>query len=175
MSEREEQNRKWDEENQALVDSHTEFLQDLTEEYDKKVEAEQNQQKELSEAKDTMVDKFTVTKDMVEDDAEFEVEDLKGKYEGKLNAERKATLRLRGENGFMKKKYDAMIKDVSDQREEINALHEKEKELHESIKGLEKDIQGHKKEIREREETIVDKEKRIYDLKKKNQELEKFK
>ncbi|GMH89255.1 hypothetical protein TL16_g11401 [Triparma laevis f. inornata] len=175
VSEREEQNRKWDEENQALVDSHTEFLQDLTEEYDKKVEAEQNQQKNLSEAKDSMVGKFTVTKDLVEEDAEFEVEELKSKYEGKLNAERKATLRLRGENGFMKKKYDAMIKDVSDQREEINALHEKEKELHESIKGLEKDIQGHKKEIREREETIVDKEKRIYDLKKKNQELEKFK
>ena len=118
-----------------------------------------------------MVSKFERLKKLVEEDAELEVEDLKQKYENKLTAERKATLRLRGENGFMKKKYDAMIKDVNDHKEEIGSLYEKEKELYETIKGLEKDIQGHKKEIREREETIVDKEKRIYDLKKKNQEV----
>ena len=129
----------------------------------------------FSRSQDTMYDKFENMKGLIEEDAEFEVEDLKMKYEGKLAAERKATLRLRGENGFMKKKFDAMTKDVNDQKEEIASLKEKEKELYESIKGLEKDIQGHKKEIREREETIVDKEKRIYDLKKKNQELEKFK
>jgi len=174
-SEREEQNRNWDEENQQLVDSHTEFLQELTDEYDKKVENEQLQQKNLSTEKEDMVAKFEKLKELVEEDAEQEVENLKQKYENKLTAERKATLRLRGENGFMKKKYDAMIKDVNDHKEEIGSLYEKEKELHETIKGLEKDIQGHKKEIREREETIVDKEKRIYDLKKKNQELEKFK
>ena len=115
-----------------------------------------------------MVSKFERLKKLVEEDAELEVEDLKQKYENKLTAERKATLRLRGENGFMKKKYDAMIKDVNDHKEEIGSLYEKEKEkekeLYETIKGLEKGIQGHKKEIREREETIVDKEKRIYDL-----------
>ena len=175
VSEREEQNRKWDEENQALVDGHTEFLQNLTDEYDRKVEGEQSSQSRLSSEKDKMSVRFGDMKDMVEEDADLEVQELKGKYEGKLSAERKATLRLQGENGFMRKKYESMYKEVNDQKEEISSLLDKEKELHESIKGLEKDIQGHKKEIREREETIVDKEKRIYDLKKKNQELEKFK
>ena len=84
-------------------------------------------------------------------------------------------MRLKGENGIMRKKFSALQKDIEDQREEIKSLLEKQQQLYEKIKGLEKDIQGHKKEINEREETIQDKEKRIYDLKKKNQELEKFK
>jgi septal ring factor EnvC (AmiA/AmiB activator) len=92
-----------------------------------------------------------------------------------LAAEKEATLRLKGENGIMRKKFSALQKDIEDQREEIKGLLEKQQQLYEKIKGLEKDIQGHKKEINEREETIQDKEKRIYDLKKKNQELEKFK
>lgn len=92
-----------------------------------------------------------------------------------LAAEKEATLRLKGENGIMRKKFSALQKDIEDQREEIKSLLEKQQQLYEKIKGLEKDIQGHKKEINEREETIQDKEKRIYDLKKKNQELEKFK
>merc|ERR1711871_1346322 len=109
------------------------------------------------------------------EDADIEVEELKKKYDAKLVSEKEATLRLRGENGIMRKKFHALQKDIEDQREEIKGLLEKQQQLYEKIKGLEKDTQGHKKEIREREETIQDKDKRIYDLKKKNQELEKFK
>jgi len=104
-----------------------------------------------------------------------EIEELKEKYEAKLASEREAALRLKGENGIMRKKFTALQKDIEDQKDEINGLFQSKKALHEHIASLEKDIAGLKKEIRERDETIGDKEKRIYDLKKKNQELEKFK
>ena len=175
MAEREAQNRAWDEENLKLVDGHSRHVQELTADYDRRIDAEHEAQKALSSQKESMVDQFATTKRLVEEDADLEVEEVKASSEAKLAAERQLTLRLKDENGLMKKKFSALTKDVEDQKEEIRSLHEKERELVDAIRGLEKDVQGHKKEIREREETIADKEKRIYDLKKKNQELEKFK
>ncbi|RLN86703.1 hypothetical protein BBJ28_00010446 [Nothophytophthora sp. Chile5] len=170
-----EQNTRFEEENHLLVESHTQFLAEMTTEYDQKVADEQELQAVCARAKDELVATNEALKRALEEDAELEVEEMKTRYELKLADEREATLRLKGENGIMKKKFSALQKDIEDQREEIRSLEEKGKELAENIRGLEKDIQGHKKEIREREETIQDKEKRIYDLKKKNQELEKFK
>ncbi|KAK1931919.1 Cilia- and flagella-associated protein 57 [Phytophthora citrophthora] len=170
-----EQNTRFEEENHLLVESHTQFLAEMTTEYDQKVAHEQELQAVCARSKDELITSNESLKRALEEDAELEVEELKTKYELKLSDEREATLRLKGENGIMKKKFSALQKDIEDQREEIRSLEEKGKELAENIRGLEKDIQGHKKEIREREETIQDKEKRIYDLKKKNQELEKFK
>ncbi|GLD97629.1 hypothetical protein PINS_up006319 [Pythium insidiosum] len=170
-----EQNARFEEENHRLVESHTQFLAEMTTEYDQKVAQEQELQAKCAKAKELLVHTNETLKRQLEEDAELEIEELKMRYEAKLQEEREATLRLKGENGIMKKKFSALQKDIEDQKEEIRSLEEKGKELFENIKGLEKDIQGHKKEIREREETIQDKEKRIYDLKKKNQELEKFK
>uniref|UniRef100_H3GFR1 Uncharacterized protein n=1 Tax=Phytophthora ramorum TaxID=164328 RepID=H3GFR1_PHYRM len=170
-----EQNTRFEEENHLLVESHTQFLAEMTTEYDQKVAHEQELQAVCARAKEELIAMNEALKRALEEDAELEVEELKTRYELKLSDEREATLRLKGENGIMKKKFSALQKDIEDQREEIRSLEEKGKELAENIRGLEKDIQGHKKEIREREETIQDKEKRIYDLKKKNQELEKFK
>ena len=115
------------------------------------------------------------TKKQMEEDADLEIEDLKEKYETKLAAEREAALRLKGENGIMKKKFTLLQKDIHVQKDEIQSLFDDKKELYATIASLEKDIAGLKREIRERDDTISDKEKRIYDLKKKNQELEKFK
>eukprot|EP00668_Euglena_longa_P029544 GGOE01036896.1.p1 GENE.GGOE01036896.1~~GGOE01036896.1.p1 ORF type:complete len:1223 (+),score=435.55 GGOE01036896.1:45-3713(+) len=108
-------------------------------------------------------------------DTDVEIEEIKEKYETRLQSEREAFLRLKGENGIMRKKFNTLQKDINDKNEEINGLFETQNSLDQKIKGLEKDIEALKNEIRERDETIGDKEKRIYDLKKKNQELEKFK
>ncbi|KAF4046601.1 putative WD repeat region containing protein [Phytophthora infestans] len=170
-----EQNTRFEEESHLLVESHTQFLAEMTTEYEQKFAHEQELQAVCEQAKNELIATNEALKRSLEEDAELEVDELKSKYELKLSDEREATLRLKGENGIMKKKFSALQKDIEDQREEIRSLEEKGKELTENIRGLEKDIQGHKKEIREREETIQDKEKRIYDLKKKNQELEKFK
>ena len=71
--------------------------------------------------------------------------ELKSKYETKLNNEREASLRFKGENGIMKKKFSALSKDIEVQREDIKSMEEKEDELIESIKDLEREIQLHKK------------------------------
>jgi len=107
--------------------------------------------------------------DDIEEDVDREMEDLRARYESKLQQETKATLLLRGENGFMKRKFMNVNREMTEKKEALAALADKEKELHEAIAALQKDVQGQKKEIREREETIADKESRIYDLKKKNQ------
>jgi chromosome segregation ATPase len=129
----------------------------------------------MEEEKEELGREYSETIGQVEADIDEEIENIKRKYEEKLQAEREATLRYKGENGIMKKKFSALQKDIEDQRDQIKLLLEKEKDLIEEIKTLEKEIQALKREIRARDETIGEKEKRIYDLKKKNQELEKFK
>jgi len=175
MQEKELLNEKWDEQNGLLVDSHERVIAELTEEYEAKLQEEQIQIERLVQEKEEAHREFEETKQQLEEDADREIEELKERYEVKLNQEREIGLRLKGENGIMKKKFNALQKDIEDQKEEIKQLFEQKKELYQTISGLEKDIAGLKKEIKERDETISDKEKRIYDLKKKNQELEKFK
>mmetsp|Transcript_1215 Transcript_1215/g.2154 ORF Transcript_1215/g.2154 Transcript_1215/m.2154 type:complete len:401 (+) Transcript_1215:174-1376(+) len=96
-------------------------------------------------------------------------------YDEKLKTSREATLKYKGENGIMRKKFTVLQKEIEDQKEEIKVLFEKEKELHDQVKVLEKEVSAHKREIKNRDVSIGDKEKRIYELKKKNQELDKFK
>ena len=45
----------------------------------------------------------------MEEDADYEIEELKDKYEVKLMAEREQHLRLKGENGIMRKKFHAQV------------------------------------------------------------------
>ena len=84
----------------------------------------------------------------LEEDIDTEIEQLKSKYENKLNAEREATLRYKGENGIMKKKFSALQKDIEQQREEIKTMDEKAKELLRQISDRENTIEALKKEIK---------------------------
>lgn len=52
------------------------------------------------------------------------------RYEGRLSAEREAGLRLKGENGIMKKKFGTLQKVIDDQRAEVAQLFEHKKELY---------------------------------------------
>jgi len=100
---------------------------------------------------------------------------VKNKYERRLRDEIETNMRLKGESGIMRKKFNSLNKEIDMKNGDIDHLRSEKIKLETVIKSLEKDINGLKKEIQERDETIQDKEKRIYDLKKKNQELEKFK
>lgn len=46
-----------------------------------------------------------------------------------------ACLRLKGENGIMRKKFQALQKDIEEQREQLSLQHEQQKELYTTIKG----------------------------------------
>jgi hypothetical protein len=82
--------------------------------------------------KELIARKFKETRAQLEDDTDKEIEELKARYEAKLQQERDATLRLQGlrgalsaqvltraspaENGIMKKKFSSLKKDIEDQR-----------------------------------------------------------
>ncbi|POM68849.1 WD domain containing hypothetical protein [Phytophthora palmivora] len=175
LTQREAQSLHWKSEQQRLVTTHDKYVADVTEDFEQRLNEDRQLRMQMEEEKDELGREYRETVAQVEADVDEEIETLKKKYEDKLQAEREATLRFKGENGIMKKKFSALQKDIEDQRDQIKLLLEKEKELIEAIKQLEKEIQALKREIRARDETIGEKEKRIYDLKKKNQELEKFK
>ena len=168
-------NERWDEQNSLLVMSHERVIQELTEVYENKLGDEQASYSLQEQAKEELAREFEETKRQLEEDADREIESLKDKYEGRLTTEREVNLRMKGENGMMKKKFNSLQKEIEDQREEIKLLFDQKKDLYATIGSLERDIIALKKEISERDDTITDKEKRIYELKKKNQELEKFK
>ncbi|EEY54552.1 WD domain-containing protein, putative [Phytophthora infestans T30-4] len=175
LTQREAQSQHWKSEQQRLVTTHDKYVADVTEDFEQRLNEDRQLRIQMEEEKDELGREYRETVAQVEADVDEEIEALKKKYEDKVQAEREATLRFKGENGIMKKKFSALQKDIEDQRDQIKLLLEKEKELIEAIKQLEKEIQALKREIRARDETIGEKEKRIYDLKKKNQELEKFK
>ena len=52
----------------------------------------------------------------VEDDLDTEIENLRRAFEEKLTACREMTLKYKGENGIMKKKYVVMQRDIEDQK-----------------------------------------------------------
>ena len=168
-------NEQWDEQNSLLVESHERVIEELTAEFSEKLQDEQMHAERMRADRDLGAKESEETRKQLEEDADQEIDDLKNTFETKLKQEREVGLRLKGENGILKKKFTAFQKEVNDAKAEVQSLFKDKQNLYNTIAGLEKDIEGLKKEIRERDETIGDKEKRIYDLKKKNQELEKFK
>lgn len=47
--------------------------------------------------------------------------DIRNRFESQLAAEREATLRYKGENGIMKKKFAVLTKDIEDQKVSFSA------------------------------------------------------
>jgi hypothetical protein len=159
----------------ALREEQAHDLAQLRAESEARVAEEEHAVADLESVGSRLGDESKRTAAAIEGDVDKEIEDMRARYESRLVLESKATLLLKGENGFMKRKFVAINKEMADCREESLALAEREKELLEAIAALHRDVTGHKKEIKEREETINEKEGRISELKKKNQELEKFK
>jgi chromosome segregation ATPase len=118
---------------------------------------------------------FEETKTQLEEDADREIDKLKEKYEAMLRVEHDIGLRLKGENGIMRKKFNALKRDIKSQEDDIAALNEQKANLNLTIQNLENEMGSLRKEIAARDETIGDKERRIVDMKKKTMELEKFK
>lgn len=154
---------------------HMEDMERLKETFEEDLREKQVQCKRVEEGKNIINRQFDETKRQLEEDTDKEIEELKNKYDTKLHAERDATLRLKGENGIMNKKFSALKKDIEDQKENIKDMKDEEQKLKNHVDVLRERIQVHKNEIQERDLLIGEKEKQIYDLKKDNQELEKFK
>lgn len=166
---------QWERQMRDMQAAKEKALSELTAHFEARVREKQAEIDALQQELHAQQLEFTETTRETEQDADTEILSLKHKYEKKLKEEREIGLRLKGENGIMRKKFNTLNSEIDAHKAEISKMYNEEKKLHGVIRSLEKDIQGLKKEIQERDETIQDKEKRIYDLKKKNQELEKFK
>jgi chromosome segregation ATPase len=154
---------------------YKEELQAAEENLKKTLAAERAERQRLEAEKSGVQADFEQTKDLMEEDADEEVDELKATYDAKLTAERLNMLRLKDENAILKRKYGALRDEIKQHKDTIRKREDKQKMLYEQIRSLEKDLEGHLKEIQERDSTIQDKVKRIMQLRKKNQELEKFK
>eukprot|EP00884_Botryococcus_braunii_P010879 jgi/Botrbrau1/19793/Bobra.0124s0041.1 len=176
MREKEALNERWEQQSQLMVESQDRLLRQITEEYEAKLlDAQAALESALGERESTEREAEDIRCQM-EEDNDRQLQELLDKYEGLLSSEQEVGLRLKGENGIMRKKFDALQKEIEEGKEEIRLLAEHKKDLYQqTISSLEKDMVGLRREIMERDETIGDKEKRIFDLKRKNQELEKFK
>ncbi|KAJ3005843.1 Cilia- and flagella-associated protein 57, partial [Thoreauomyces humboldtii] len=166
---------QWERQMREMQAAKEKALAELTAHFETRVREKQAEIDQLQLELHNQYLEFTETTRETEQDADTEILDIKHRYEKKLKEEREIGLRLKGENGIMRKKFNTLNSEIDAHKTEIGKMFNEEKKLHGVIKSLEKDIAGLKKEIQERDETIQDKEKRIYDLKKKNQELEKFK
>ncbi|XP_039259037.2 cilia- and flagella-associated protein 57-like isoform X2 [Styela clava] len=160
---------------QEAEDSKEHALEELTEFYETKLQEKSTMLDQANDEARQQNREYEETKKQIEEDADREILDIKNKYERRLRDEIETNMRLKGESGIMRKKFNSLNKEIDSKNEEIKTMQQEKQKLENVIKSLEKDIHGLKKEIQERDETIQDKEKRIYDLKKKNQELEKFK
>ncbi|XP_043347269.1 cilia- and flagella-associated protein 57 isoform X2 [Dermochelys coriacea] len=153
---------------------YNEKMKELTEKFIQEMESLKTKNQAQDDARQQLQE-FEETKKQIEEDEDREIQEIKIKYERRLWEERESNLRLKGETGIMRKKFNSLQKEIEERSNDIETMRMEQQKLQSVIKSLEKDILGLKREIQERDETIQDKEKRIYDLKKKNQELEKFK
>eukprot|EP00940_MAST-03C_sp_MAST-3C-sp2_P003197 g3197.t1 len=166
---------KLEKEQQQLLESQEKQIQQITLEMQRKFERERNLRRKAEDDLETANKCAEEEKSQLCEDIDTEIEDMKQRYDTMLDSERIATLRYKGENGIMRKKFSALGKDIESQREDIKAMLDKEKKLHLRIVALKEEIHGYEDLIRERDATVSQKEKTIHTLKKKNQELEKFK
>jgi len=151
------------------------MLKKLTSQYDMKLKLKQDEILKLQSEIKNIEKEYEETIKETEENTDIEILELRHVYEKRLKDEKDIGLKLKSENGIMKKMFNSLQNEIDVHKYEITKMNAEETKLQNIIKNLEKDVSSFKKEIQERDETIRDKEKRIYDLKKKNQELEKFK
>merc|ERR1712154_399815 len=101
-----------------------------------------------------------------------EIEEMNEKYLTILNEERESILRLKGENGVMKKKFASLQNEIEDQIEETKKMNSQESNLKKTIVSLKREIEKLDNAMLSRDNIIGEKEKKIYKLKKKNQKLQ---
>jgi chromosome segregation ATPase len=166
---------KWDEGTHGKEEAYATEAAELEAYYTDALSKQVALRDKIDTEKHEVITEADETKNLMEDEADLEIDELKANYDKKLTVERMTTLKLKDHNAILKRKFGALRDDINDNLDELQKMKEKQHFLTNQIESLEKDIMGHMKEIKERESTIGDKVHRIFELRKKNQELEKFK
>jgi len=165
----------WEEKTLDLQDRHEERVEQMSADYEAQLEAKVRAREAAAKAKEDIIKEYQETKRQMEEDLDIEIEELKQRYDSILEEEREATLRLKGENGVMKKKFAALKSEIESQVEESRKMQAQETVLKTTIEKLNGEIQEHEREMQDRDEIIGEKERKIFDMKKQSQSLEKHK
>merc|ERR1711934_636862 len=148
---------------------HNAYVQEVMREYQTKLERDGNKREQMEANQDFQSRVNNEWTKQLSEDIDTEIEEMTKEYNKKLSSEKEATLRYKGENGIMRKRFKALSKEIENHKEEIKLKLEKEKQLFEHITSLGTEIQGLKQSITEHDDVIALKEREIYELKKKNQ------
>jgi WD40 repeat protein len=144
-------------------------------EYAARLATEREERAKLVAATQETATQYAQLKQLVEADADEEIDELRTAFEDKFLKERAATLKLRDSNAFHQNKFKVLRASVSTSLTQLQAMKAHHEQLYADIADLSKDIQVSVRELRERDAAVQDKVRRLAQLKKKAQELEKFK
>jgi hypothetical protein len=169
------QRAKWQARRAQAVTQHAAAVQRLMAECERRLEAVRARRSALQDDVEGGKRDWAEMRSQMEADLDEEAVSTRAVYQERLDAERDAALKFKGENGIMRKKFASLQRDIEASRDAVKVTLERQDGLRRTIEGLERDIARLRGQIREHDATIGEKEKRTYELKKKGQELEKFK
>ena len=138
---------RWQTQMRDMETSREQALAELTDFYEVKLKDKRTELDQLHEDMKQQFREFEETKREIEEDVDQEMTEVKLKFERKLKDEHEFSLRLKGENGIMKKKFSSLQKEIEELKLEVNKKYSDEKKLHTAMKQYDKDIQGYKKEV----------------------------
>merc|ERR1719265_940017 len=130
-----------------LVKQHSAYVQEVMREYQTKLERDRTKREQMEADQDYNTRVSKEWTQQLAEDIDTEIEEMTKEYNKKLSAEKEATLRYKGENGIMRKRFKALSKEIENHKEEIKLKLEKEKQLNDHINSLGTEIQGLKHSI----------------------------
>eukprot|EP00924_Labyrinthula_sp_SR-Ha-C_P008385 snap_masked-scaffold_11-processed-gene-11.20-mRNA-1 protein AED:0.36 eAED:0.36 QI:0/-1/0/1/-1/1/1/0/1278 len=154
---------------------HEREYNDLRNSYTAQIDELKKKNQELFDANKLLEREIKETEDQIALDIDEEIEHVSQGYEKKLKEEKDICLKLKGENGILRKKFVTLNRSAELQEEQKKMMTNRHEDQILEINAIEKEIRTLQQQIRSKDSEIGVKEKTIYELKKKNQELEKFK
>merc|ERR1719204_186804 len=170
-----EKQSRWETQTVRGEDEHASNVRILGVKFTAMLNAEVERKESLEAELINLTAEYAETKRQLLEDFDTEILELNEKYVTILNEERESTLRLKGENGVMKKKFTSLQNEIEDQVEETKKMNSQENNFKKTIVSLKQEIEKLDNAMLSRDNIIGAKEKKIYKLKKKNQNLEKHK
>ena len=138
---------QWDHQMKDMQNAKNKALDDLNRHFEARLLEKQQEMDKLQEEIKKHLLEYEETTRETEQDADSEIVELRHRYEKKLKEEKEIVMRLKGENGIMRKKFNSLQNEIDTHKSEITKMYNEEKKLHSVIKSLEKDIAGLKKEV----------------------------
>lgn len=138
---------QWDHQMKEMQRTKSKALDDLNRHFEARLMEKQQEIDKIQEEIKKHISEYEETTRETEQDADSEIIELRHRYEKKLKDEREIVMRLKGENGIMRKKFNTLQNEIDTHKSEISKMYNEEKKLHSVIKSLEKDIAGLKKEV----------------------------